>query len=46
MQVIEASEIEEKTGLSIPHNSHCLANGEIMISTLGVPGGKGRGRYL
>lgn len=34
-----------KTGLSTPHTSHCLANGQVMISAMGDPQGKAKGNY-
>ena len=34
----------EKTGLAYLHTSHCLANGDIMISTIGDPQGKAKGK--
>ena len=35
MQTIEGSELRNKTGLSMPHTSHCLGTGDIMISGIG-----------
>ena len=34
----------EKTGLAYPHTSHCLANGDIMISAMGDPQGGAKGK--
>ena len=34
-KVIEASEIQAKCNVSSLHTSHCLASGEVMVSTLG-----------
>ena len=31
------------TGLGFPHNTHCLPDGDIMISSLGTPDGNGEG---
>ncbi|CAJ0572480.1 unnamed protein product, partial [Mesorhabditis spiculigera] len=33
-------------GVSFPHTSHCLANGKIMVSTLGDKDGGNRGNFL
>ncbi|XP_063802735.1 methanethiol oxidase isoform X4 [Pseudophryne corroboree] len=41
-KVVEAEDIQKKCGLANMHNSHCLACGEIMISTLGDPSGNGK----
>ncbi|XP_077996711.1 methanethiol oxidase-like [Glandiceps talaboti] len=45
-KVIEAEEVISKTGLSNPHNTHCLGNGDIMISGLGDEEGNGRGGFI
>lgn len=45
-KVIEAKEIQDKCGLSYLHTSHCLASGEVMISTLGDPKGNGKGGFV
>ena len=42
-QVVEPEEMKETTGLSIPHTSHCLGNGDIMISAMGDPNGNAKG---
>lgn len=34
-QIVEPEEMRQKAGLTTPHTTHCLANGEIMISCLG-----------
>eukprot|EP01023_Acetabularia_acetabulum_P051981 TRINITY_DN575_c0_g1_i2.p1 TRINITY_DN575_c0_g1~~TRINITY_DN575_c0_g1_i2.p1 ORF type:complete len:472 (-),score=84.93 TRINITY_DN575_c0_g1_i2:358-1773(-) len=44
-KVIEAEEVKA-LGLSVPHTSHCLSNGEIMISTLGDENGEAKGNWL
>jgi selenium-binding protein 1 len=44
-KTIEPSELHA-LGLSTPHTSHCLENGEIMISTMGKPNGDGQGAFL
>lgn len=33
-------------GLGAPHTSHCLASGEVMISTMGDPEGNAKGGFL
>lgn len=43
VQVIEPKEVFEKTGLAYLHTSHCLANGDIMISAMGNPKGEAKG---
>lgn len=43
LQVIEAEDIHAKCGLGYVHTSHCLASGEVMISTLGDSKGNGKG---
>ncbi|XP_071506993.1 methanethiol oxidase-like [Diadema antillarum] len=42
--IVEPEAIGEVTGLTTPHTSHCLANGEIMISCLGDYKNKGEGK--
>lgn len=42
-QVIEPKEVHTKCNLGHLHTSHCLASGEIMISSLGDPNGNGKG---
>jgi selenium-binding protein 1 len=42
-QVIEPKEVQAKCNLSYLHTSHCLASGEVMISTLGDPKGNSKG---
>ena len=42
-QIIQPEEVAEKTGLGFLHTTHCLANGEVMISSLGKPNGEGEG---
>ena len=32
-------------GLSHPHTTHCLPNGEVMISTMGDEHGNGKGSF-
>ncbi|KAB2039648.1 hypothetical protein ES319_D02G025800v1 [Gossypium barbadense] len=42
-KVVEPEHIIEKTGLAYPHTSHCLANGDIIISFLGDKDGNAQG---
>lgn len=35
-----------KNNVSAPHTSHCLANGNIMISTMGDANGNGKGDFI
>ncbi|XP_060676698.1 methanethiol oxidase [Hemiscyllium ocellatum] len=44
-KVVEPRDLFEKCHLANPHTSHCLANGEIMISTMGDPHGNGKGGF-
>lgn len=45
-KTIEPEELH-KLGLSTPHTSHCLKNGEVMISTMGNgPDGDAKGSFL
>ncbi|EEC08930.1 selenium-binding protein, putative, partial [Ixodes scapularis] len=43
--VLEPEEMH-KLGLATPHTPHCLANGNIMISTMGDPQGNGKGGFF
>jgi len=45
-KTIEPEEIKEKTNLSSPHTTHCLASGEVMFSMLGDAKGDGPGGFL
>lgn len=45
-QVIEADEIQQKTGLSAPHTVHCLGDGTIVLSMLGDADGNAPGGFL
>ncbi|XP_062961701.1 methanethiol oxidase isoform X3 [Cynocephalus volans] len=45
-KVIEPKDIHAKCNLSYLHTSHCLASGEVMISTMGDPKGNGKGGFL
>ena len=42
-KIIEPSDIISKTGMAFPHTSHCLADGNIMISCLGDKDGNAEG---
>ena len=42
-QIIQPEEVAKKTGLGYLHTTHCLASGEVMISSLGKPNGEGEG---
>jgi selenium-binding protein 1 len=44
-QIIEPDEMYEN-GLAIPHTSHCLADGDIMISCMARRSGKQRKRWI
>lgn len=45
-KVIEPAEVIGKTQLSAPHTSHCLANGQIMISAMGDEKGNAKGGFI
>ncbi|XP_060614066.2 methanethiol oxidase-like [Anolis sagrei] len=45
-KVIEPIDVYWKCNLANPHTSHCLGNGEIMISTMGDPSGNGKGGFV
>ncbi|XP_006036308.1 methanethiol oxidase isoform X1 [Alligator sinensis] len=45
-KAIEPVEVYWKCNLANPHTSHCLGNGEIMISSLGEPSGNGKGGFI
>lgn len=34
LQVVEPSEMK-RLGVSRPHTSHCMANGDVLVSTMG-----------
>lgn len=44
LQVVEPEEVFSTAGVSVPHTTHCLGTGEVMISTLGNVDGSARGR--
>lgn len=45
-KIVKGEEIKQRTGLSWPHSSHCLASGELMISMMGDAEGNGKGNFL
>ncbi|XP_013911272.1 PREDICTED: selenium-binding protein 1-like [Thamnophis sirtalis] len=45
-KVVEPIDLYWKCNLANPHTSHCLGNGEIMISTMGDPSGNGKGGFV
>lgn len=45
-QMVEPIDLYWKCGLANPHTTHCLGNGQIMISCLGDPAGNGKGESL
>lgn len=44
-KVVEPEELH-KFDLATPHTTHCLASGEIMISTMGTPEGGPKGSFV
>lgn len=42
----EPEDIQSKTGLAYLHSSHCLGSGDIMVSAMGDPNGKGKGNFV
>ncbi|XP_043358173.1 methanethiol oxidase isoform X4 [Dermochelys coriacea] len=44
-KMIEPVNVFWKCGLANPHTTHCLGNGDIMISSMGDPSGNGKGSY-
>ncbi|KAM7028816.1 methanethiol oxidase-like isoform 2-T3 [Acridotheres tristis] len=45
-KVVEAEELSRKAAAAFPHTSHCLGSGEILISCLGDPQGRGKGTFV
>ncbi|XP_053406934.1 methanethiol oxidase-like isoform X3 [Mercenaria mercenaria] len=45
-KVVEPSEMRDKAGLTVPHSTHCLASGEIMISCMGDSDGNNKGGFV
>ena len=44
--VAEPEDIQKATGLGYLHSSHCLGSGDIMVSAMGDPSGKGSGNFI
>ncbi|KAI4793377.1 hypothetical protein KUCAC02_032764 [Chaenocephalus aceratus] len=44
--MVEPVDLFWKCGLANPHTTHCLGNGQIMISCMGDPGGNGKGGFV
>ena len=42
--MIEPEEVRSKGGISMPHSAHCLANGDVMISSVGDKDGNPKGK--
>ncbi|KAM9110831.1 methanethiol oxidase isoform 3-T3 [Megaptera novaeangliae] len=45
-KVVEPKDIHAKCDLGYLHTTHCLASGEVMISSLGDPKGNGKGGFV
>uniref|UniRef100_A0A8C3ART5 Methanethiol oxidase n=1 Tax=Cyclopterus lumpus TaxID=8103 RepID=A0A8C3ART5_CYCLU len=45
-KVVEPVDMFWKCDLANPHTSHCLGNGQIMISCIGDPSGNGKGGFV
>ena len=45
-QVVKSDDVFEKAGIGWPHTSHCLANGQVMISGMGTKDGSGKGNAI
>uniref|UniRef100_A0A0B8RQ82 Methanethiol oxidase n=1 Tax=Philothamnus irregularis TaxID=1899461 RepID=A0A0B8RQ82_9SAUR len=45
-KVVEPIDVYWKCNLANPHTTHCLGNGEIMISTMADPSGNGKGGFV
>uniref|UniRef100_A0A3B4WCR9 Methanethiol oxidase n=1 Tax=Seriola lalandi dorsalis TaxID=1841481 RepID=A0A3B4WCR9_SERLL len=45
-KMVEPVDLYWKCNLANPHTSHCLGNGQIMISCLGDPSGNGKGGFI
>ena len=44
--MVEGEEIKRKAGLTALHTSHCLADGNIMLSAMGDRDGNGKGKEI
>lgn len=45
-KIAEPEDIQKVTGLAYLHSSHCLGSGDIMVSAMGTPQGKGVGNFI
>ncbi|XP_065886278.1 methanethiol oxidase-like isoform X2 [Dysidea avara] len=45
-KVVEPGDIKTKAKLTFPHTSHCLGNGQVMISAMGDVDGNAKGSFL
>lgn len=45
-KIIEPQQVLEKTGLTAPHTTHCMANGQMIVSMLGDKQDQGPGGFL
>eukprot|EP00794_Sanderia_malayensis_P019487 gene19487-21412_t len=45
-KVVKAEEVFEKTELGYPHTTHCLADGNVMISAMGDKEGNAKGGFI
>lgn len=45
-KMVEPDDLHSKCGLANPHTTHCLGNGQIMISCMGDPSGNGKGGFV
>uniref|UniRef100_A0A8C4RW80 Methanethiol oxidase n=1 Tax=Erpetoichthys calabaricus TaxID=27687 RepID=A0A8C4RW80_ERPCA len=45
-KIVEPTEVFWKCNSAHLHTSHCLASGEVMISTMGDPAGNGKGGFI
>ncbi|XP_072139561.1 methanethiol oxidase [Mobula birostris] len=45
-KTVEPTDVFWKCNLANPHTSHCLASGEVMISTIGDPSGNAKGGFV
>ena len=40
---MKADDVFDKADIGYPHTSHCLADGQVMISAMGTKDGEGKG---
>ena len=45
LQVVDRTELQTKANLTFPHTSHCLANGQVMVSAMGDVDGNAKGMF-